>query len=142
MIKNILNPGTYPTNINLVLVLLRVVIGAFMISHGAGKLMKFFADDPLKFADPIGIGVTASLSLAVFAEVFCSIFLIVGFTTRLATIPLLTTMLVAALIVHAHDGFGTQELPFVYSMIFLTFAATGAGKYSIDNWIYHKIHRS
>ncbi len=142
MIKNILNPGNYSTTINLALVLLRMTSGVFMLTHGTGKLMKFFGDEPLKFADPIGIGVTASLSLAVFAEVFCSVFLIVGLATRFAAIPLLITMLVAAIIVHANDGFGKQELPLMYCSMYLAIALCGAGKYSIDNWIYHKIQRS
>lgn len=142
MIKNILNPGNYPTTIHLILLLLRVTSGVFMLTHGTGKFMKFFGDEPLKFADPIGIGVTASLSLAVFAEVFCSIFLIVGFTTRLAAIPLLITMLVAAIIVHANDGFGKQELPLMYCAMYFAIALSGAGKYSLDNWLYNKIHRA
>ena len=142
MFKNLLNPGNYPTTINLALVLLRVTSGAFMLTHGAGKLMKFFGDEPLKFADPIGIGITASLALAVFAEVFCSVFLILGLATRFAAIPLLITMLVAAVIVHANDGFGKQELPLMYCAMYIAIALGGAGKYSLDNWIYNRIYRA
>jgi putative oxidoreductase len=140
MIKNIFNPGYYPQKINLVLLLLRVSVGIFMLSHGMGKFSKLFADDPVKFADPIGVGETASLALTVFAEVLCSLFLILGIATRLAAIPLLITMLVAVLIVHVNDAFGKQELPLLYSMVYLTIAITGAGKISIDSWIYKKIN--
>lgn len=111
-----------------------------MLTHGAGKFSKLFGDAPIKFADPLGVGVTASLALAVFAEVFCSVLLILGLTTRLAAIPLLITMLVIAFVVHANDGFGKQELPLLYSIIYLSIAITGAGVISIDNWIYRKIN--
>ena len=141
MIKNIFNPGNYPLKINLVLLMLRVTVGAFMLSHGIGKFSKLFGDDPIKFADPIGVGVTASLTLTVFSEVFCSWFLIFGIATRLAAIPPLITMLVVVFIVHLNNGFDKQELPLLYVVVYLTIAITGAGKISIDNWVYKKINR-
>jgi putative oxidoreductase len=138
MIKNIFNPGNYPKNINLTLLLLRLTVGAFMLTHGLGKFLTLFGDAPIHFRDPIGVGVTASLALAVFSEVFCSIFLMIGFVTRLSAIPLLITMLVATFIVHANDGFGKQELPLLYAITYLVIAITGAGKYSVDNLIYKR----
>lgn len=52
---------------------------------------------------------------------------------------LLTTMLVAALIVHANDGFGKQELPLLYATIYVAIIIGGAGKISIDNWMEKKL---
>ena len=141
MIKYILNPGNYPAKINLILLILRFTVGAFMLVHGIDKFSKLLGDEPIKFADPFGIGVTASLTLTVFAEVFCSLFLIFGIATRLAAIPLLITMLVAVLIVHINDGFGKLELPLLYSMVYLVIAIAGAGKISLDNLIYKIINR-
>lgn len=138
MIKNIFNPGKYPNIINFVLVLLRLAVGILMLTHGLGKLSALFADAPIQFPDPIGLGATMSLTLAAFAEFFCSILLILGLGTRLAAIPLLTTMLVAAIIVHANDGIGKQELPLLYASIYFVIIIVGAGKISIDNWIYKK----
>jgi len=142
MIKNIFNPGNYLNNINFVLLILRLTVGIFMLTHGIGKFSTLFGDEPIQFPDPIGVGTTASLALTVFSEVFCSILLILGLGTRLAAIPLLITMLVAAFIIHANDGFGKQELGLIYAAIYLVIAITGAGKISIDNWIYDKINRS
>jgi putative oxidoreductase len=102
-----------------------------MLTHGMGKFTALFGGDPIRFPDPIGVGATASLVLAVFAEVFCSILLILGLGTRLAAIPLLTTMLVAAFVVHANDGFGKQELPLLYSTIYFVIAIAGAGKFRL-----------
>lgn len=132
MIKHILNPGNYHRNINIVLLILRVTVGFFMLSHGMGKFYKLIGDAPIQFADPLGIGASASLTLAVFSEVLCSILLIIGLGTRLAAIPLLITMLVAAFIVHGADGFGKQELALTYAAIYLAIALAGAGKISLD----------
>ena len=142
MIKNIFNPGNYSGNINLTLLLLRIAIGAFMLSHGIGKFSNLFGDEPITFADPIGLGVTTSLALTVFAEVFCSGLLIMGIATRLATVPLIITMLVAVFIVQANKEFGDMELPLLYLIIYLVIAITRAGKYSIDNWIHKKMAHS
>lgn len=139
MLKSIFNPGSYPKNIDFALLLLRIAAGAFMLTHGWGKFLKLICDEPISFADPIGVGETASLILVVFSEVLCSILLIFGAATRLAAIPLIITMLVAAFIIHADDSFGKQELPLLYTTIYIVFALAGAGKFSIDNWIYSRI---
>ena len=141
MIKKIFNPGNYPLNINLILLLLHIIVGIFMLSHGMGKFSKLFGNEPIKFADPYGIGVTASLALAVFAEVFCSFFLIFGIATRFSAFSLLITMFTIVFVVHGSDGFGKQELPSLYGIIYLVLAIAGAGKISIDNWIYSKIKK-
>ncbi len=136
IIKAIFNPGDYPKNVSIALLILRVVIGIFMLTHGIGKFQTLFGSEPIKFADPIGIGATASLALTVFSEVFCSILLIIGLGTRFAAIPLLITMMVAAFIVHINDGFGKQEFALIYALIYTTIIIIGAGKYSLDYIIF------
>lgn len=140
MIKNIFNPGSYPNNINISLLLLRFAGGGFMLTHGIGKFYKLIGDAPIEFADPLGVGVTASLVLVVFAEVFCSVSLIFGIATRLSAIPLIITMLVAAFIAHANDGFGKQELPLLYTVIYIVLVISGSGKIAVDRWINEKIN--
>lgn len=140
MIKKILNPGTYSREINIALLFLRVSIGILMLTHGTGKFLTLLDGGPVEFADPIGIGPAASLALAVFAEVFCSLLLIFGIATRFAVIPLLFTMLVAALIVHSDDAFRVKEMALIYLSVFISILIAGAGKISVDNWIYKKIN--
>lgn len=136
--KNIFNPGKYPDIINIVLLLLRISAGALMLTHGYGKFVTLFGTEPIQFADPFGVGAVASLSLTVFSEVLCSILLILGLGTRLAAIPLIITMFVAIFIIHVSDGFGRQELPLLYTVIYIAIALMGAGKYSIDYLIMSK----
>ena len=138
MIKSLFYTGTYSKNINLLLLLVRIIVGAFMLTHGWGKFLKLIGDGAITFADPLGIGETTSLVLTVFAEVFCSILIILGLATRFAAIPSLITMLVAAFIVHANDGFGKQELALLYGTIYLVIAVLGAGKYSLDYLIFKR----
>jgi putative oxidoreductase len=136
---NIFNPGNYSNTVSIASLLLRLSAGVFMLTHGVGKLFMLVGDNPIQFADPIGLGETTSLVLAVFAEVFCSVFLIFGIATRVSVIPLIITMLVAALLVHAPDVFGKKELPLLYSAVYIALALTGAGKYSVDHWIFKKL---
>src|SRR5690606_21978282 len=132
IIKSLINPGSYPNNVNIALLILRVAICILMLTHGLGKFQKLWSSQPINFSDPIGLGPTTSLALAVFAEVFCSIFLMIGFGTRFAAIPLLFTMLVATFVVHINHAFAKQEIALLYAMSYLTILIIGAGKYSID----------
>lgn len=139
LVKKLFNVGNYPENISISLLFLRIVAGVFMLTHGYGKLLMLFGDGPVKFADPVGIGMTASLVLAVLTEFLCSIFLILGVATRFSAIPLLITMLVAGLIIHGPDAFARKELALLYAAIYAFIAIAGPGKYSVDNWILNKL---
>jgi putative oxidoreductase len=112
----------------------RVLISVFMLTHGWPKLMRFFSEESIKFADPIGVGVIPSLLLAVFSEVVCSVFIILGLGTRAASIPLIITMLVAAFIVHADDPFARKEMALLYLFGYIMLLILGSGKYSIDRY--------
>src|SRR5687767_7066712 len=95
--------------IDLVLLFLRVAIAALMLTHGLPKLASL-ASGNVQFPGIFGLSSELSLSLAVFAEVICSIFILVGLATRLAVVPLITTMIVAVFYIHAADPFVKQEL--------------------------------
>ncbi|WP_026955105.1 DoxX family protein [Algoriphagus vanfongensis] len=118
-------------NKHLGMLILRLGSAGMMLTHGIPKINRLFADE-VKFADPFGLGPTISLALAVFAEVVCSALLILGLKTRLATIPLMITMLTAAFVAHAADPFGRKELPLLYFTVFLVLLIVGGGKYSLD----------
>lgn len=118
------------------LLILRVAIGGMMIGgHGWGKLDKLMSAQEITFADPFGLGPGISLFLAVFAEVFCALLVMLGLATRVAAVPLVITMLTAAFIVHADDPFGKKEFALVYMVPFLTLFFTGPGRLSIDQLI-------
>ncbi len=121
----------FKKNHDLSLLILRLVAGGFMLTHGIPKLMKLFAGGEIMFPDPIGVGATASLILAVFSEVICAGALVIGFKTRLAAIPLAITIFVAAFIVHLDDPFGKKEMALLYLAMYVVLMIGGGGKYSL-----------
>ena len=124
---------------DLSLLLLRLCFrGLMCINHGIGKFHKFFGDEPIKFGDPLGIGMEASLGLAVFSEVLCAIMVVFGLLTRLAVIPLIITMIVAAFVVHIDDPFKKMEAALLYLIPYLILLWHGGGKCSIDALIGRK----
>jgi len=127
-------------SLDILLLILRVSIASLMLYHGIPKLNTFLSGN-IQFADPIGIGAPASLALAVFAEVFCSVLVLIGLATRLAVIPLIITMLVAVFIVHAEDGLAKQESGIHYLLTYLVLLFAGAGSVSFDSIISRKAAR-
>lgn len=120
---------------------LRVATGLLMLlAHGWPKLTSFGTLSS-RFADPLGVGPAMSLSLTVFAEVFCAALLVVGLATRLAAVPLLITMLVAAFVVHADDPWSKQEFALLYAAPFVALLIGGAGRLSLDGRIGRSARR-
>lgn len=112
---------------------LRIVVPFLLIyHHGWPKLMKILNGN-FQFMDPIGIGATASLVLATFAEALCAFLVLIGFYTRAASAILLIHFAVVILIVHMGQAFGHFELPMLYWFAFLTTFLIGPGKFSIDD---------
>ena len=136
--KRFFQTGTREEYLNILVLLLRISIAAFMITHGWPKLNKLLAGGEIQFGNPIGLGSGPSLILAVFAEFFCSIFIGIGLGTRLATIPLMITMFVAAFIAHGADPFGRKELALLYLLFYITLYVIGSRKYSIDYLLTRK----
>lgn len=123
-----------PRSVDLALLVLRLWLGLSMVLiHGWGKLANLIAGTS-KFPDLLGIGATPALLLAIFAEFFCSLFLIIGLWTRLAAVMLAITMSVAFFVAHGAklSGQGSGELAFVYLAGYVVVLLAGAGKYSID----------
>jgi len=115
------------------LLLVRLVLGFTMIyGHGWPKLMRLLSGGPIEFADPFGVGPAVSLGLAVFAEFFCSLLLMLGWRTRLALLPLIITMLVAIFHAHWGDPFGRWEKALLYLVPYLALLLTGPGWFSLD----------
>ena len=105
-----------------------------MIQHGLDKLMHFNRIAP-HFANPFHAGPTASLALVIFAELFCSAFVVLGLFTRLACIPLIINLATALLLAHKGQFFGPGELAGIYLTCFVVLLFTGPGNVSLDRFI-------
>ena len=138
MIKKILKTQTSDKKLDIAILILRVAVMAFMLVHGVPKLMKLLAGGEIKFADPIGLGMGFTLFLALFSEFLCSILIGMGLGTRLATLPLMATMAIAAFVAHAADPFGSKEKALLYLVIYLVLFLVGSRKYSVDHYMLKK----
>jgi putative oxidoreductase len=108
---------------------------ALMLLHGWPKFIDF-KENSGDWPDPFHLGSTASYTLTVFAELFCTVLIAIGFFTRVAIIPLIILMLVIILIIHSEDTFADREHAIMYLLTYVTLLFTGPGKFSIDRLIH------
>ncbi|HEY1166045.1 MAG TPA: DoxX family protein [Chitinophaga sp.] len=132
--RKLFSAGFTNGTVNFSLLLLRVVFGAMLLTHGWPKLMNF-AGLAHKFPDPLHVGHATSLGMTVFAEVFCSVFVILGLLTRLAAIPLVILMGVALFMIHGHDPIAEKEKAILYLAAFIVILFCGPGRVSFDSLI-------
>src|SRR5712672_2941055 len=139
----------YTTDDSLATAILRLTLGAVFFAHGAQKMLGWFGG--FGFAGTMGFftgmaHIPAPLAfLAIAAEFFGGMGLILGFLTRIAAFGIGVNMLVAILAVHRPFGFfmnwtGTQKGEgFEYHLLVLAVTAfltiRGAGAFSIDRAI-------
>jgi putative oxidoreductase len=122
------------------LLLLRLMVGAIGVFHGGGKLFTglFGGAGPEGFAaelDQMGVPMPAvSAYLAGSAEFFGGLLVAAGVATRLAAVPFLFTMLVAAFAVHG-KAFGLQsggmEYALTVAVILASLILTGPGRLTL-----------
>lgn len=139
MIYNFLFP-TKPasTKVSLFLLAARIIFGVLLMNHGIQKWSTFH-ELSMSFPDPIGLGSSTSLGLAIFGELICSMGFIIGFLYRLTMIPMICTMAIAFFMIHGSDAFAVKELAFIYLVVFLLMYIAGPGKFSIDHIIGSKL---
>jgi putative oxidoreductase len=129
--KRLLSTACSETSFNIAVLIIRVTFGLLLLfNHGIDKL-KHFAERQHSFADPFHIGHMPTLMLSLFAEVFCSVFLILGLFTRIMAIPIVINFAVIVFIVNKGYS-GPAELGVLYFTAFFSILLMGPGKYSID----------
>ena len=115
------------------LLVLRVVAGAAMATHGFAKL---FGGDMSGFARGVGaMGFPAPLVfawIAALAEFVGGFLVAVGLRTRVAAAFVFIDMSVAAFVRHAHDAFAVRELALLYWAAMAALMLIGGGRFSLD----------
>lgn len=123
------------TQVDVVLLILRIGVASLMLTHGIPKLQMLFGGGEIQFPGLMGLSPAISLGLAVFAEVLCSVLIFIGLGTRFASIPLIITMLVAVFMIHGNDPFANQEPGLLYLLLYIPLLILGSGKFSVDRFL-------
>ena len=116
---------------NFGMLVLRVVLGLLVASHGYTKFVKF-STLRYKFMNFMHLGSTVSLSLIIFAELLCGTLLILGLFTRLACIPVIIAMSVVVFIASNGHIFAEGERGMMYLAATITILFCGPGRISVD----------
>jgi len=139
----------FVTDDNMATAILRLVLGVVFFAHGAQKMLGWFGGYGFSgtmgfFTGPMHIPAPFAF-LAIAAEFFGGLGLILGFLTRIAAFGIAVNMVVAIATVHSAFGFfmnwsGAQKGEgFEYHLLVLAITAflmiRGAGALSIDRAI-------
>jgi len=131
--------------IDIGLAFLRVVVGAIFVAHGGQKLFVFGFDGVAGAFGQMGIPMAGIIGpFVALVEFFGGLALVTGLLTRIASLGLLSTMVVAILKVHLPNGFfAPTGIEFPLSLLGSTamIALTGAGSLSLDGIIARRVSK-
>lgn len=126
--------GFLPPGYDLGLLVLRLCFGFSVFwCHGLSKITNY-SHMVEHFANPLHIGVRATLLLAIFAESVCALLVILGLATRWAVLIIMIDVGTAFALIHKFrlTGQGSGEVAYLYFCAMLVLFISGAGKYSVD----------
>ncbi|HYB98986.1 MAG TPA: DoxX family protein [Candidatus Limnocylindrales bacterium] len=118
--------------ISMGLLILRLGAGGMLIYGRAWERVIMIRDTSIAFPDPLGISPELSWAVTIFAEFFCSIFVMLGIVTRLTAAAPFLAMLLSALVLPSGTAWSLREVSFLYALPFFVLTFTGAGDYSFD----------
>ncbi|EDM43964.1 hypothetical protein SCB49_10252 [unidentified eubacterium SCB49] len=123
---------TTSSSFSLGALIMRLGFGGLMLTHGIPKLLRLLDGNLEIVGDPLGVGALLSSILVIIGEVVAPLLIIIGFKVRLAAIPVIITMLVAAFMIHGADPLAKKEMALLYLTGYLAIGLMGAGKYSVS----------
>jgi putative oxidoreductase len=129
--KRLLSTACSETSFNISALLIRATFGLMLlVNYGIDKLQNF-AKYRIGFHDPFHIGTMPTLMLVLFAEVFCTVFIVLGLFTRIMAIPVVINFAVIVFLVNK-SYHRPAEAGVFFFVAFLSILLMGPGKYSID----------
>lgn len=129
---------------NMARLFMRLFVGIMFMQFGIRHLVNYSELSPV-FPTIFGMEPQTSLIIMIVIEILCSLLIMVGFFTRLATIPPILSMLAAEYYI-LHDllphtyiyGLNSTDpgyLPIMFIGIYLFILLAGPGKISLDYFI-------
>jgi putative oxidoreductase len=130
--RKLLSTGYSDGAFNFALLVQRVATGLLLlIGHGLPKISGF-NELAGSFYDPFRIGHRLSLILVILAELFCSMFLVLGLFTRIAALIIVINLSVAVFFYHHGMPLKNVELGAIYLTSVFTILILGPGRVSVD----------
>jgi len=119
---------------NFTLLFFRIAVSAELLAaHGLKKIGVGISSAEV-VPNPLGLPEAFNQAFATGANLIMPVFIILGFMTRLAAVPILAVTLTGFFVLHFHDPILIRDVPFMYSICFLLIFFLGAGRYSLDNY--------
>lgn len=118
------------------LFLIRCILGAFLIYHGweifsASKINGYLEWNEFKGTNGKLLVMTGKAS-----ELIAGIFFILGFLTRVASLLIIATMIYITFFLGHGKIWYEDQYPFLFILLALVFLFTGAGRISLDNFLF------
>lgn len=133
------NPFPSPLAFNLGMLFFRIAVGLEMIFVHGFKKIGIGVAEAEDIPNPLHLPEILNNSFAISANIFFPALVLVGFCTRLATLPTLAVTLTGYLVLHWQDAALIKDTPYIYSVVFLLILFLGPGKYSIDYYLHKKL---
>jgi len=123
----------------------RLAVGLLFVSTGWGKVHNI--PKVTMFFEHLGIPAPGFNAVLVgWSELLCGSALVVGLLTRLATVPLIVSMIIAILTAKLADIHGLFDLvgadEFTYLVVLVMLAILGPGRVAIDHVIAKRLDQS
>lgn len=132
------------TYTNLARLFMRLFVGIMLLQFGVRHLVNY-NELALTFPSVWGMSSSTSLIMMILVEVVCSLLIMTGFLTRLATLPPIVAMfeaeyyilhdMVPNLPIYGLDSTDPGYLPIMFIGIFIYMLIAGPGKISLDYFI-------
>ena len=130
---------------NMARLFMRLFVGVMFMQLGIRYLVHY-NELSSSFPAILGMSPVTTLTIMICIELICSLLIMVGFLTRIATIPPIISMIASELyLLHNPDSFPTASwaidsplpgyLPIMFIGIFLFILLAGPGKISVDYFI-------
>lgn len=135
LIQTITNTNPEGTLTHVSLLIFRILLSVeLIVAHGLKKI-GVGVSEAEQVPNPLHLPEAFNSLFADAANLVFPIFVIFGFLTRIAVLPILAVTLTGYFILHWNDALLVKDTPFMYSLCYLFLFFMGSGKYSVDYYL-------